>query len=59
MEEKNVAHSKDKVSKTSTAPLLAELSPMDGGRWQDWLIESQYIHGNGKNAVHKNVYDLK
>ena len=32
MEEKNVAHLKDKMSKTSTAPLLAELSPLDGGR---------------------------
>ena len=32
MEEKNVAHRKDKMSKTSTAPLLAELSPLDEGR---------------------------
>ena len=32
MEENNVAHLKDKMCKTSTAPLLAKLSPLDGGR---------------------------
>ena len=32
MEEKNVAHLKDKMSKTSTTPLITGLSPPDGGR---------------------------
>ena len=32
MEEKNLAHQKDKASKTNTAPLLTESSPPDGGR---------------------------
>ena len=32
MEGKNAAHLKDKMSKTSTVPLLAELSPLDRGR---------------------------